>query len=433
MPAIKKASLVFEQLPGFARFIFEQHLDDFVRKLLQLSRQFEVPTLKYFEHLSEEELLKFSTKSNSEFLQSLINSRSDEELESSLKEWKNYQFGFVTKDQIQLDDLLLISYVRKRAFCDMMKLYTTDSELVLKLVDELDNFFIAFDRSTTNTYVSLLKGKIEEDIYFREKLADTSPGFSYVYDIRNNCQVQTSSKLFNYLGYGLDEYKNDINFFTEKVHPDDLTNAAPYLEKIKKGTDGDVHFFEYRLLSKNNEYKWMRNYESIYKRDENGDAIQLIGIAFDISKERSVHNELISREEDLLEAQELSNIGSYIWNLQNGPSFRTPQTNKILGLNEAEDFGAFINKVHPADKEMVSAAIDKAMRNIFWQTLQEALSELPEEQRTVFIQNEIDGIPFKEIAAATGESVATLISRKRYAVLHLRERLAIVRDELLNY
>ena len=73
------------------------------------------------------------------------------------------------------------------------------------------------------------------------------------------------------------------------------------------------------------------------------------------------------------------------------------------------------------------------VRNIFWQTLQEALVELPEEQRDVFIQNEIDGIPFKEIAAKTGESVATLISRKRYAVLHLRERLAVVKDELLNY
>ena len=73
------------------------------------------------------------------------------------------------------------------------------------------------------------------------------------------------------------------------------------------------------------------------------------------------------------------------------------------------------------------------LRNIFWQTLQEALAELPEEQRTVFLQHEIDGIPFKEIAALTGESVATLISRKRYAVLHLRERLTIVKDELLNY
>jgi RNA polymerase sigma factor (sigma-70 family) len=73
------------------------------------------------------------------------------------------------------------------------------------------------------------------------------------------------------------------------------------------------------------------------------------------------------------------------------------------------------------------------LRNIFWQTLREALDELPDEQRQVFIQNEIDGVPFKEIAAATGESVATLISRKRYAVLHLRERLAVVRQELLNY
>ena len=73
------------------------------------------------------------------------------------------------------------------------------------------------------------------------------------------------------------------------------------------------------------------------------------------------------------------------------------------------------------------------LRNIFWQTLQEALAELPEAQRTVFIKNEIDGIPFKEIAAATGESVATLISRKRYAVLHLRERLSMVKNELLNY
>jgi len=73
------------------------------------------------------------------------------------------------------------------------------------------------------------------------------------------------------------------------------------------------------------------------------------------------------------------------------------------------------------------------LRSVFWKTLQEALAELPEEQRQVFIQNEIERIPFKEIAAATGEAVATLISRKRYAVLHLRERLAVVRDELLKY
>ena len=73
------------------------------------------------------------------------------------------------------------------------------------------------------------------------------------------------------------------------------------------------------------------------------------------------------------------------------------------------------------------------LRNIFWQELQAALDELPVVQREVFIQNEIEGIPFKDIADQTGELVATLISRKRYAVLHLRERLSVLKDELLNY
>jgi RNA polymerase sigma factor (sigma-70 family) len=73
------------------------------------------------------------------------------------------------------------------------------------------------------------------------------------------------------------------------------------------------------------------------------------------------------------------------------------------------------------------------LRNIFWEELKAALDELPAAQRDVFILNEIEGLPFKDIAGKTGESVATLISRKRYAVLHLRNRLQVLKDELLNY
>ncbi|MEO6539184.1 MAG: sigma-70 family RNA polymerase sigma factor [Ferruginibacter sp.] len=73
------------------------------------------------------------------------------------------------------------------------------------------------------------------------------------------------------------------------------------------------------------------------------------------------------------------------------------------------------------------------LRNLFWEELQVALDELPEDQRNVFIQNEMEGIAFKDIAEQSGLSIATLISRKRYAVLHLRSRLAILRNELLNY
>jgi RNA polymerase sigma factor (sigma-70 family) len=71
-------------------------------------------------------------------------------------------------------------------------------------------------------------------------------------------------------------------------------------------------------------------------------------------------------------------------------------------------------------------------RSLLWEALEEALAELPEEQRQVFIAHEIDGRSFKELAAETGVSVNTLLSRKRYAVLHLRERLKEIYEEMMG-
>jgi RNA polymerase sigma factor (sigma-70 family) len=69
-------------------------------------------------------------------------------------------------------------------------------------------------------------------------------------------------------------------------------------------------------------------------------------------------------------------------------------------------------------------------RNVLIDELEAAVDELPEEQRAVFVAHELEGRSFKEMAAETGVSVNTLLSRKRYAVLRLRERLHRIYDEL---
>ena len=69
-------------------------------------------------------------------------------------------------------------------------------------------------------------------------------------------------------------------------------------------------------------------------------------------------------------------------------------------------------------------------RSVLLKSLQNALDELPPEQREVFVAHELDGQSFKELAAASGIGVNTLLARKRYAVLHLRARLQTVYDEL---
>jgi RNA polymerase sigma factor (sigma-70 family) len=68
-------------------------------------------------------------------------------------------------------------------------------------------------------------------------------------------------------------------------------------------------------------------------------------------------------------------------------------------------------------------------RNVLLNQLKRALSELPKEQREVFVAHELEGRTFKEMADQTGVSMNTLLARKRYAVLHLRERLQHVYDE----
>ena len=90
--------------------------------------------------------------------------------------------------------------------------------------------------------------------------------------------------------------------------------------------------------------------------------------------------------------------------------------------------------------ELAAILLDKGddpetanLRSLFWKALYEALDQLPEEQRTVFVWNELDGLSFKEIAERTGEKVNTLISRKRYAVLGLRERLLHLYQEIIEH
>ena len=68
-------------------------------------------------------------------------------------------------------------------------------------------------------------------------------------------------------------------------------------------------------------------------------------------------------------------------------------------------------------------------RSVLLEELEDALQELPPEQREVFVAHEIEGRSFKEIAAETGLTVNTLLSRKHYAVLHLRERLRAIYNE----
>jgi RNA polymerase sigma factor (sigma-70 family) len=99
---------------------------------------------------------------------------------------------------------------------------------------------------------------------------------------------------------------------------------------------------------------------------------------------------------------------------------------------ETEDEGSF-RELRNLMFDNGSTPEDDYLRSLVWIELDKALDELPAEQRLVFELTELKGLSFKEISEQTGVTVNTLISRKRYAVLVLRERLQLIYDELINF
>jgi RNA polymerase sigma factor (sigma-70 family) len=95
---------------------------------------------------------------------------------------------------------------------------------------------------------------------------------------------------------------------------------------------------------------------------------------------------------------------------------------------EEEDAVAPLAELLPAADSGPEAAV---MRAILLAEIETALAELPREQREVFIAQELESVSFRELAQRSGVSINTLLSRKRYAVRYLRERLQAVWDEWL--
>ena len=113
--------------------------------------------------------------------------------------------------------------------------------------------------------------------------------------------------------------------------------------------------------------------------------------------------------------------------------YRKKKTASLPAYYSDDDDESTVDEMRSLLSDNGSTPETEYLRSLVWIELEKALSELPLNQREVFEMNELQGISFKEISEMTGLPVNTLISRKRYAVLYLRERLQVLYDELLNF
>jgi len=130
------------------------------------------------------------------------------------------------------------------------------------------------------------------------------------------------------------------------------------------------------------------------------------------------------RLSDLEDIQTVENIGAWLFRVAKNnitDRFRKTKTDSIEDFSFfSEDGEVFFKQILLEDSQTPE---QEYLKNMFWEELNIALSELPEKQRYVFVMNELEDISLQEIANQTGENIKTIISRKGYAVKYLREKM----------
>ena len=298
----RKAALHLTHLPDFAKFLHDHHLPEFVKEYLHLTGQLNPPILQYFESMKEEEFLAFATRSAGDLLQYIAGNRALEQIQFAKDQWLSGQIPRMKRHQVLAQDISSIAFIRKQSFLKFIPSYTRDVPTILAIVKELDEYILSLETILWEAYIGLLHERIDEHAYFIKRITETSPGVIYVYDVIEDREIYVNETVREFLGYTPEDIQNmGDSFVPDMIHPEDIPVIRSYEEEFKNAADGEIRSVRYRIRNRRGDYKWMRTYESVFKRDHEGRVMQKIGIAIDIHNEKIISDRLHEREEQLKE------------------------------------------------------------------------------------------------------------------------------------
>ncbi len=361
LPAHAVATL-FEFLPAYAGFLLDQKLAAFSETTMRISRELQMPLLRYFEAMPEAELKALSMEGSRKLLRALAENRAEDYVSEPLRTWRENQLPLIQNDDVVIEDISKGNFARRKAFRDLLTTYTQDASRYIALMEEVDRFTLINEDASLKMLFELKESKMREHHHFIDKISNASPGIIYVYNIETLKQVYSNHRLEEMLGYtGAAMAALQSEGLDKLVYPDDRERLAEHRQILSQADDAGMHALEFRILSHRGIYVWQRCYESVFKRDTAGLPSEIIGIAIDISEEKEASIQLEQREQQLREAQEIAGMGSFEWDIQGQGTVLSAQLLQIFELEARSNLPDFLQYVHPADLNSVKAALAGAM------------------------------------------------------------------------
>ena len=347
--------LEFSFLPEYARFLLENKVKELAVQQIVLFREFKPPLFRYFEKRSDEELISLGTEGMRKLLSALSGQKSAEYIENSLRDWLNNQLPQISRNQIEAEDITIISLIRRQVFRKFISEYTTDIQTAIRVLNEIDDF------TTISETISLkLLLKLQQDLYEQnQKLAKIG---NWVWDLKKN--IYTWSREL----YHIYEIENtDINQIdlASYNHPDDDHYVKSQMEiAIKNKT---AHDFFYRIILPDGREKTLRAMGEVMT-DAKGEAEMMFGTLQDFTSQKLIQKELEDNQFFIQKITDLTPSLIAVYNVHTWKYlFMNRAIESLLGYKREnvleEGMNFFLGIIHPEDLARIREENSRALEN----------------------------------------------------------------------
>lgn len=201
--------------------------------------------------------------------------------------------------------------------------------------------------------------KLQESQHFIQSILDTSPNSIYVYDLEKRSNIFSAGSPGDDLGYPSDYFESlGDNFMPVLLHPDDYEKNFKHWEELKTMKSGDVKSVEGRLKHADESWRWFHLRHSVFKRNDKGEVIQVIGIATDITDLKKTENQLEESKSFITKIMEANPNVVIIHELKTQtPIYINRYVEEVLGYTPEEVLAmredAFKTLIHPDDQPKI--------------------------------------------------------------------------------
>lgn len=284
---MKDYEIKFDHLKKYISFLYPEYLDEMVKVNIERAKQLNVPLLKVLQHLSPEELHELQKNSMEEYLKQILEDKAIEAVRGTMVKWKANLLPGIPKEKVVASDITLVYNARKFVLNKFLPLYTNDSQEILKIINELEDFYTYQETIAIETFTEIQ----HEEIAKRESLLKQSQEMAHLgnweYDYTKK-KIIWSDEMYRIYGLPFNT-EPDITTLQKLVNKEDLEDYNRILSQIWE--TGGSFSVQYKIKRSDQEDRIISEQGTLIK----GDRTVLRGISQDIT-------ELKKKEEELRES-----------------------------------------------------------------------------------------------------------------------------------